>query len=243
MKKTQVVKVEVDRVYQVEGAPKKIVLGQILKLNPRGNELLRQVDNLTESPIDEQNIADTLNVIVAKLKKVRTYLSDTKLEYTSEWRKATKEANGKYNKAMEPISERIDSAIAAVQVWDDEQGRIQHEAEERARLEAEENERKAKAEEERRRKISEAQHGDGSSIQPVVRQPEKKIIPYSARRSTQLRTHWEAEITSFATIPDEFKTLNVVKVNQAMHASKDKKGVPQAKIPGIKWVNNPTRVG
>ena len=236
------IQVEVDRVYQIEGAPKKIVLGQILKLNPKGSELLKQADSLTQKPIDKQGVADVLNILVAKLKRVKKFLSDTKLEYTTEWRRATKEANEKYAEAMKPIDERIINAAAAVRVWDDEQERIQREAEEQARKEAEEAERKRKAEEERRRKISTTRGGVGN-ITPVPVEPIKKIVPYAARQSTQYRKNWVAEITSFAKLPDEFKMVNTVKLNEAMRNSKDKDGEPQAVILGVEWKCEKVRVG
>ncbi|MEE9354753.1 MAG: hypothetical protein V3U75_04110 [Methylococcaceae bacterium] len=176
---------------------------------------------------------------IGKLKKLVKFLDDMRKGFTKPWRDAAKETNDKCNDAMEPLNKVIGQGVATVRTWDDKQERIQREAEEKARKEQEEAERKAKAEEERRRKISIAKGGSGE-VAPVAPAPVEKIVPYAATMSTTYRKNWGFEITNFGIVPSEYKLVDSQKVKAAM--DKDKDGDPTAVIPGIKWVNNPTRV-
>ncbi len=180
-----------------------------------------------------------VNVGIGKLKKLVKFIDDMRKGFTEPWRTAVNETNEKCNATAQPLKDVIDQGDVTVRAWDNEQLRLQHEAEEKARKEQEEAERKAKAEEERRRKISIAKGGTGD-VAPVAPAPVQKIVPYEATMSTSYRKNWGYEVTNFAKIPDEYKIIDGQKLKAAMN--KDKDGDPQAVIAGIKWVNNPTRV-
>jgi hypothetical protein len=74
-----------------------------------------------------------------------------------------------------------------------------------------EQERIAK-EEERRRKIQQAHEKKGHNVSsPVVMERPKNTVGY-----TQSRKIWKYKITDFSKVPDEYKTLNQVAVNEAI---------------------------
>lgn len=234
--KTQV---KVERVYEVQNAPPKVVLGKIIQLKPDGAKLLKQIDTLTKTPIKNQGECDAVNVGIGKLKKLTKFIDDMRKGFTKPWRDAVSETNDKCNHAMEPLKNVIGQGVATVRLWDDEQLRIQREAEEKAREEQEAAEEAARKKEATNRKISIAKGGDGNVASVPVAQVQK-IVPYSATQSTAYRKNWGYEITNFGAVPDMFKIINGQALKAAM--DKDKDGDPAAVIPGIKWVNNPTRV-
>lgn len=218
-----------------------MILGSIIKLKPDGEKLLRQIDTLTKTPIKNQGECDAVNVGIGKLKKLVKFLDDMRKGFTKPWRDATSETNDKCNAAMEPLNKVVNQGVTTVRTWDDEQLRLQHEAETKAQEEQEAAERKAKAEEERRRKISIAKGGSGE-VAAVVPAPVQKIVPYAATQSTSYRKNWTYEVTNFNKVPGAYKAINHQVVMADMRESKDKDGDPTITIPGIKWVNDPTRV-
>ena len=213
----------------------------MIKLKPGGQNLVKQVAKLASSPIKNQGTCDAMNIGISKLKKMLKFIDEHFKDYTAEWKQAVKEATFKRNAVKYLIEKAIGEGATAVRVWDDEQLRIQQEAEERARLEAEEEERKAKAETERRRKISAAQKGPGN-IKPVEIPPIKKIVPYKARQSTQYRKNWTYTVTDFSKLPEEYKSPNHEKIMQAMKDSKNSSKDPTIEIPGLEWTCEKIRI-
>jgi len=216
-----------------------VVLGKIIQLKPDGAKLLKQIDTLTKTPIKNQGECDAVNVGIGKLKKLRKFMKELKLGFTKPWRDAVSEVNEKYKALTEPLDTVVTQGEGTVRTWDDEQLRIQREAEEKARKAQEEAEEAARKKEAANRQRSLTLGGDGN-VAPVVPAQVQKIVPYSATQSTTYRKNWGYEITNFSKVPDEYKVVDGQKVKAAM--DKDKDGDPTAVIPGIKWVNNPTRV-
>lgn len=217
------------------------MLGKIIQLKPEGATLLKQVDVLTKTPIKSQGECDAVNVGIGKLKKLVKFIDDMRKGFTEPWRTAASETNEKCNAAAQPLKDVIAQGVATVRTWDDEQLRIQREAEEKARQEQEAAEAAAKAEEERRRKISIAKGGKGE-IAPVVPEPVQKIVPYKATMSTSYRKNWTYKITNFSKVPGAYKAIDNQQIMADMRASKDKNGDPQLTIPGIVWVCEKIRV-
>ena len=217
-------------------------MGKIIQLKPDGEKLLKQIDTLTKTPIKSQGECDVVNVGIGKLKKLKKFIDDMRLGFTKPWRDAVSETNSKCNAAIYPLDIVIKQGGVTVRTWDDEQLRLQHEAEEQARIAQEEAEAKAKAEEERRRKISIAKGGTGE-IAPVAPAPVEKIVPYSATQSTTYRKNWTYEVTNFSKVPGAYKTVDHQSIMADMRESKDKDGDPTLVIPGIKWVCEKVRVG
>ena len=238
--KTQ--QVEVTKVFQVGNLPA-VRVGPILELKPEGNALLKQLRSKSEKPVKSQGDCDAMNIGIGKLKKLVKFTDQCRLAATKTLRDATKEINEKIKTVITPFEEVISSSSCQVRMWDDEQERLQRELEDKAAEEERKREEARKAEEERRRKISLAQGGKGDITPVPPPEPVTRPMPLATTRSTQYRKHWTYEITSFAAISDKFKSLNSAKVGEAMRDSKDTDGVPQAKIPGIKWVCEQVRVG
>lgn len=234
--KTQVT---VERVYEVENAPPKVVLGKIIQLKPDGAKLLKQIDTLTKTPIKNQGECDAVNVGIGKLKKLVKFIDDMRKGFTEPWRTATSETNDKCNAAAQPLKDVIAQGATTVRVWDDEQDRLQREAEEKARKEQEAAEEAARKREEHNRNISLGKGGTGK-VAPVVPAPVQRIVPYSAVRSTTYRKNWTYEVTNFNKVPDKYKIIDGQAVKAAM--DKDKDGDPTAKIPGIKWICEKVRI-
>lgn len=215
------------------------MLGKIIQLKPDGAKLLKQIDTLTKTPIKNQGECDAVNVGIGKLKKLVKFIDDMRKGFTKPWRDAVSETNDKCNDTIEPLKNVIGQGVATVRLWDDEQDRLQLEAEEKARKEQEAAEAAAKKREETNRKISIAKGGSGE-VAPAAPAPVQKIVPYSAIKSTAYRKNWGYEVTNFSRVPDKYKVVDGQKLRAAMN--KDKDGDPTVVIPGIKWVNNPTRV-
>jgi hypothetical protein len=210
-------------------------VGPILEIKPEGNALLKQLKENASKPVKSQGNCDAMNVGIGKLKKLTKFIKNCGKEATKPLRDATSQINERISEVTAPFTEVIDKSAATVLVWDDEQERLQKEAEAKAAEEERKREEARLAEEERRKKISFKKGGNGNITPVPVPEPVTRPMPLTVTRSTQYHKHWTATVTSFAAVPDEFKILNQPKITEAMRKSKDKDGVPQAKIPGIKW--------
>lgn len=90
---------------------------------------------------------------------------------------------------------------------------------------------KAEAEQRRREKISLAKGGDGIAKTPVA-----EIVPvHQLRDTTQVRKVWKAEVIDFKALPDEYKIVNTVMLNEAIRrADRNDKNEPQIQINGVR---------
>ena len=180
-----------------------IEVGDIVKINQNGHDLLNQIVQAASQPVDSQDKCDVLNLGLNKLNQVVKVLSGIRLEKTRPIEKVKKSIIAKFNAVTDQFQEAISNGNQRVREWDakvEEDRRVLQagiDAENLKRIEA------TKAEEARRLAISVAQGGDGSNNTPVpVPVPAKvELPPISMTHSTAYAERWVACVIDPALVP------------------------------------------
>jgi len=137
-------------------------------------------------------------------------------------------------KAVRPYQEAKRILTSKLMNYRAEQQRKEREAREAAEAERQKREQAKRDEEERRRKISISKGGTGD-ITPVA-EPEPVPEPesFAATDTTKVQKRWDIEIVDPFLVPREYLLVKESMIRQAMFDSRDKDGVPQIQIPGVK---------
>ena len=181
-----------------------IEVGEIVKINQNGHDLLNQIIQAAEQEIETQTMCDVLNLGLNKLNQVVKVLNGIRLEKTRPIEKAKKTIIAKFNAVTDQFQAAISNGNSRVRDWDakvEENRRVLQagvDEENRKRAEA------ARKEEARRLAISKAQGGDGSNNTPVpVPVPVKvELPPISMTMSTAYAERWVAVVTDPTKVPD-----------------------------------------
>ncbi len=215
-------KVNAERIYEI-GNIQKVSFGRIT-LKPEANALLKQLVDFNKKPIKKQDTADLMNLAIGKLKKVKKHISGYRTLATKPLNDAKNEIIAREKELLKPYDDAIFTAAQMVRVWDVE-------------VEQEHQEAVAKAEkrQETNEKISLGKGGDGN-VEAVA-----KPAP-SMQSSTTYRTKWAFEILDQSQVPEEFKTINTVKINEAIRKAEVVQGLKVLTIPGIKITEEKVRV-
>ena len=154
--------------------------------------------------IDSVEAVDTASVFLKQVRDTERSIEDKRLEFTAPLNQSLKAINDTFKKLKEPLEQARALLTNKILGW-----------------KRDEAERLFK-EEERRRKIQEAHLKAGHEVNaPVVlERPENKI------GNTQTRKVWTFRVKEFSKIPDVYKVINQVAVNQSI-----RDGVRD--IPGI----------
>ena len=154
--------------------------------------------------IDSVEAVDTASVFLKQVRDTERSIEDKRLEFTAPLNQSLKAINDTFKKLKEPLEQARALLTNKILGW-----------------KRDEAERLFK-EEERRRKIQEAHREAGHEVSaPVVlERPENKI------GNTQTRKVWTFRVKEFSKIPDVYKVINQVAVNQSI-----RDGVRD--IPGI----------
>lgn len=154
--------------------------------------------------IDSVEAVDTASVFLKQVRDTEKSIEDKRLEFTAPLNQSLKAINDTFKKLKEPLEQSRYLLTNKILDW------------KRA-----ESDRLAK-EEARRRAIQEAHREVGHEVSaPVVlERPENKI------GNTQTRKVWTFKVKDFSKIPDVYKVINNVAVNQSI-----RDGVRD--IPGI----------
>lgn len=167
-------------------------------------------------PEDARSATDDL----ALMAKFRKTVEDLRKTYTGPLNGFVKEINGKFALLSDPLAEAEKLTKSKVLAWQAEEDRKRREAEEINRLRREAAEREA------------ALHDT-----PVV-EPEPIAVIEAPRKiqtdmgSTGTSTIWKYEVTDFNALPDEYKTVDSVKLGKVVRA-----GLHQ--IPGCRIWGEP----
>ncbi len=174
---------------------------EIQVLENQVSPLVKQADSYV---IDSVEAVDVASTFLKKLRETETSIEAKRLEFTAPLNQSLKAINDTFKSLKQPLEEARMLLTNRILNWK----RI-------------ETERLAK-EEERRRKIQEAHLEAGHQVNaPVVlERPENKI------GNTQTRKVWTFRVKEFSKIPDVYKVINQVAVNQSI-----RDGVRD--IPGI----------
>lgn len=154
--------------------------------------------------IDSVEAVDTASVFLKQVRDTERSIEDKRLEFTAPLNQSLKAINDTFKKLKEPLEQARALLTNKILDW--------------KKAEAE----RLFKEEERRRKIQEAHREAGHQVStPVVlERPENKI------GNTQTRKVWTFKVKEFSKIPDVYKVINQVAVNQSI-----RDGVRD--IPGI----------
>ena len=144
--------------------------------------------------IDSIEAIDNASLFLRKVKEAENNLEAKRLEFTAPLNQSLKAINETFRQLKSPLTQARELLTGRILSW--------------KRLETE---RLAK-EEARRRAIQEAHEKAGHQVNaPVVlERPETKI------GNTQTRKVWTFRVIDFSKIPDEYKLINQVTVNQAI---------------------------
>jgi len=180
-----------------------IEVGDIIKINQNGHDLLNQIVQAARQEIETQTMCDVLNLGLNKLNQVVKVLNGIRLEKTRPIESAKKSIIAKFTAVTDQFQAAISNGNDRVRVWDakveENRRQLQAEIDEKNRL-AEEAVKKEKA---RRLAISEAQGGDGSNNTPVpVPVPAKiELPPIAMTQSTAYAYRWLAVVVDPALVP------------------------------------------
>lgn len=215
-----------------------------LKVNKKGLDLAKQVQELSKKPLKNQSKCDALNVGIGKVKKVRKFIEKCRKTKKSLYIAAGKEIDAKAKEIDDPFKEAEKAGVKVVGIYDDEQEKKHDEAvrkaEEANRLAIE----AAEKETERRKKISESQNGNGRNIQPVPG-PKKTAMPapIELTQSTTHRTDLVVAVLDIAKVPPVFfkedKVIEAVrqavytKVRRKLTEMGGSKNVDEADLPTV----------
>jgi len=180
-----------------------IEVGDIIKINQNGHDLLNQIVQAAGQEIENQTMCDVLNLGLNKLNQVVKVLNGIRLEKTRPIEAAKKGIIAKFTAVTDQFQAAISNGNDRVRVWDakvKEGRRILQ-----ARIDQENLDREiaARKEEARRLAISKAQGGDGSNNTPVpVPVPIKiELPPIAMTQSTAYAERWVAVVTDPTKVP------------------------------------------
>ena len=180
-----------------------IEVGDIIKINQNGHDLLNQIVQAASQEIKDQTMCDVLNLGLNKLNQVVKVLNGIRLEKTRPIEKAKKSIIAKFTAVTDQFQAAISNGNQRVRVWDAkvaEERRILQ-----ARIDKENLDREiaARKEEARRLAISESKGGDGSNNTPVpVPVPVKvELPPIAMTQSTAYAERWVAVVTDPTVVP------------------------------------------
>lgn len=164
---------------------------EIQTLEKQVSPLVQEAGNYI---IDSIEAIDNASLFLRKVKEAENNLEAKRLEFTAPLNQSLKAINETFRQLKTPLTQARELLTGKILNW------------KRA-----ETERLAK-EEARRRAIQEAHEKAGHQVNaPVVlERPETKI------GNTQTRKVWVFKVIDFSKIPDEYKSINQVAVNQAI---------------------------
>jgi len=153
--------------------------------------LLKQADSYV---IKSAQDVDLASEFLRKIKDVENRVEAKRLEFTKPLNESLKAINNTFRQLSEPLTQARKLLTEKILSW------------RRA-----EQERIAK-EEERRRKIQEAHERAGHEVKApiILERPETKM------GDTQVRKVWNWELIDFSKVPDIYKEINRVAINQAI---------------------------
>ena len=153
--------------------------------------LLKQADSYV---IKSAQDADSASEFRRKIKDVENRIEAKRLEFTKPLNQSLSAINETFKKLSRPLKEVRESLTGRILDW----WRT-------------ENDRLAK-EEERRRKIQDAHERAGHEVKApiILERPETKM------GDTQVRKVWNWELIDFSKVPDIYKEINRVAINQAI---------------------------
>ena len=154
--------------------------------------------------IDSVEAVDEASIFLKKVRDTERSIEAKRLEFTQPLNQSLRAINATFKKLKEPLFQARMLLTGKIVEW---------KTAESQRLEKEEA---------RRRKIQEAHEKKGHEVKaPVVMdRPDNKI------GNTQTRKVWTFKVVDFSKMPDEYKMLNNVAVNQALRdGAREIKGV------------------
>ena len=163
----------------------------IKTLEKQVSPLLLEADKYNITSVEE---VDEASLFLKKVRDTERNLEAKRLEFTAPLNQSLKAINDSFKQLKAPLVQARELLTGKILTW------------KRA-----ENDRLIK-EEARRRAIQEAHEKAGHEVKaPVVlERPEAKI------GNTQTRKVWTYEVTDFSKLPDEFKLVNNVAINQGI---------------------------
>jgi len=162
---------------------------QILK--KQVSPLLKEANSYN---INSIKAVDKASIFLKKVRDVESNIEQKRLKITKPLNQSLKEINNTFKQLKEPLIEARTYLTRKIIDW---------KTIEQKRLEVEET---------RRRKIQEAHEAKGHEVKApiVLERPENKI------GNTQTRKVWTFEVVDFSKLPNEYKSLDQVAVNQAI---------------------------
>jgi len=169
----------------------KIIKKEIQVLEKQISPLIKEADSYV---INSVEAVDKASVFLKRVRDTESNLEKKRLEFTAPLNQSLRAINETFRQLKEPLSSARMFLTNKIITW-----------------KREETERLAK-EEARRRAIQEAHEKKGHKVKaPVVlERPENTI------GNTQMRKVWKFKITDFSKVPDDFKLIDQIKVNQAI---------------------------
>jgi hypothetical protein len=163
----------------------------IKTLEKQVSPLLLEADKYNITSVEE---VDEASLFLKKVRDTERNLEAKRLEFTAPLNQSLKAINDSFKQLKAPLVQARELLTGKILTW------------KRA-----ENDRLIK-EEARRRAIQDAHEKAGHEVKaPVVlERPEAKI------GNTQTRKVWTYEVTDFSKLPDEFKLVNNVAINQGI---------------------------
>ena len=164
---------------------------EIQVLERQVSPLVKQADSYK---IDSVEAVDKASLFLKKVRDTESNLEAKRLEFTSPLNQSLRAINDTFRQLKEPLTQARMYLTNKILDWKTTETR------------------RLQAEEARRRKIQEAHEKKGHEVKaPVVlERPENKI------GNTQTRKVWKYKVVDFSKIPDDFKNINQVAVNQAI---------------------------
>jgi len=153
--------------------------------------LLKQADSYV---IKSAQDVDSASEFLRKIKDTENRLETKRLEFTKPLNESLKAINNTFRQLSEPLSQARKLLTEKILLW-----------------RRQEQEKIAK-EEERRRKIQDAHERAGHEVKApiILERPEKKM------GDTQVRKVWSWKLVDFNKVPDSYKEINPVAINQAI---------------------------
>ena len=164
---------------------------EIQVLENQVSPLIVQADSYK---IDSVEAVDKASNFMLKVRDTERGIEAKRLEFTKPLNQSLKAINDTFKSLKQPLEGARNILTRKIIEWKTAETR------------------KLEAEEARRRKIQEAhaEKGHETKAPVVLERPENKI------GNTQTRKVWTFEVVDFSKMPDEYKMLNNVAVNQAI---------------------------
>jgi len=164
---------------------------EIQVLEKQASPLIKEAEGYKVASVED---VDKASIFLKKLRDTERMIEAKRLEFTKPLNQSLRAINASFKNVTQPLASARIVLTQKVVTW---------KTAERERLEKEEA---------RRRKIQEAHEKKGHEVKaPVVLEiPENKI------GNTQTRKVWKYKVVDFSKIPDDFKSINQVAINQAI---------------------------